>query len=200
MDRPPTFLSGVLDAMALRRRAGEWDLVAFPTRPRAALDAFLAAFDWADVAELEISQRRWTEEHGGAFASWVMDHADGWEDATGFEAVLHLTLAWQAPDGRVGRSRLPRAGGLIVDVEADMATFVVWPNLFSDCIHLYERIGTRFEATPIPFAKAAQRNRQQLRTALHSWEAASSGEIVGWESELLEGLERHGVAADARVR
>lgn len=200
MDPPPAFLSGVLDAMALRRRAGEWDLVASPMRPRAALDGFLAAFDWADVAELAISQRRWTDRDGGAFASWVMDHADEWEDASGFEAVLDLTFAWQAPDGRMGRSRLPRTGGLIVDVDADMATFVVWPNLFSDWIALYERSGTRFEARSLRFAHAARRNRHALRTALHGWETSSSGQIVGWDSELLDGVERYGVAADAHVR
>lgn len=185
----PAFLVDTVASTRLRRRAGEWDLAAEPRggvrtgdlppgdvhTGDAALAAFLMAFPWAVVA----SQERRGE---------------------GVEAVLDLDLAWQDAGGTLGSSRIPGAAQFLFDPAELTATLTIWPNLFTDDIHLYEARGREFDRRLVGFDRAAAVNRSRLRQALLDWESLAGGTIVDADAELVDGVEPHGFADGARPR
>jgi hypothetical protein len=172
----PEFLLATLETMAFRRRAGEWDLE--PGRPDAVSDllrAFVESFPWARVDTSEIG-------------------------ASGFEASASLLLEWRDPADCTGRSWVPGSARVQFDSADGILTLTIWPNLFTDRVPIYARDDDRFISRLVPFAPASTHNRACLAGSLKELGARTGGTIVGWDSELVDGVGRHGFEDDARPR
>lgn len=201
----PEFLNGVLSVMRFHRRVGEWDLEMRP--PSAALAEQLArlvvAFRWTQIRSVELvsatARVEWAQDHQTESpVEWLARQEAASRDIHGVEATLDLAMSWIDDQQHVGRSMLPGSARWSLDVSSSMQTLTVWPNLFTDEIMLYIASGAdRFETRPLAFEKAAELNRSQLAESLRSWEA-TSGTIVSWDTELVEGIAQYGFEASAR--
>jgi hypothetical protein len=113
---------------------------------------------------------------------------------------MDLTLHWARPEGGTGLSVIPRAGRLIVDRQTQQTVscdVILYPNFFTDSIHLLRKRDGEYDAIPAPFQPAARLNREALSQSLRCWEKVTHGVISSWDSDLVEGVERYGFADSA---
>jgi hypothetical protein len=202
---PQDLLFGLQATKNVRRFAGEWDLTlpagggGSPTVRvlRSFVDGFGAWTTFTTLSALGPDGQRAWDGHSVA-DRWLAGLP---EPVYGFEASLDLDLSWTDGAGRSDVGRFPDAADLLFDREAATATLTIWPNVFSDEIHLYRPEGKdRFDRRLVPFAPAAAVNRAQLRTSLRRWAERSGGEITAWGSDLLDGAEQWGFDADCALR
>jgi hypothetical protein len=180
----PKFLAATLETMGFRRHAGEWDFEltgeARQAPSQRVLAVFFECFPWASVYESP------TNAIPGPSSSMP-------EDDAGFETSLTLRLFWLGADGQLGESELPDAGKLIYDRVDGMVFLTIWPNLFTDTVPIYERHSADvFGHRDVPWAPAAQRNRQQLASSLACWATSMPGEVLSAESDLVDGVHNDG--------
>lgn len=181
----PPFLMDTVETMSFGRRAGEWDLKlsdeARGASSERVLAVFFECFPWASPHDSPTNYIPRPPERGGS------------EGDPGFEVSLTLRLFWLGPDGELGESHLPDAGELIYDRVAGFVFFSIWPNLFTDVVPIYERRSAdAFNSREMPWAPAAQRNRQRLAASLACWGKAMPGQILSPESELVDGVTNNG--------
>ena len=161
---------------ALGRDLGEWDVEGAGA---ASFARFQAAFPWVVPEALDDN-----------------DH--------GFESHLELTVFWQdEPGGPLREVRAADCGYVVFDVQSAAGSLVLYLNVFTDPLWLLTPSANAHvpDAELISRPQATHANRQRLSASLRAWEQSTGAEIVGWRSERLEaGIERYGVAADARAR
>lgn len=210
----PWVLQGALRA-SQGKLAGEWTLhVPSLTLPhgyifpmawaRQLVREFRVAFSWLAFRKIDmgIDEQRTAVWHADetSLDDWLASRALD-NTTTGVEAVLDLTAHWSTPDGASGQAVLPGAAALWFDLSPPRPlswTLQICPNVFTNEIYICELVRQppcRF----IGFKPAAQMNRTLLQTSLQTWERLSGGQIVLWESNLVEsGIERYGFREDAR--
>jgi hypothetical protein len=194
--------------------AGEWtldipDATHYEVFPRSSVwlallfSEFQERFPWAQVRTADIvyndAQSRQWDSRNQSLQDWLKTDTRQ-EICNGLDAQLDLALYWTGPAGELGLSMLPQAGRLIVDrinEREASSDFIIYPNVFTNTIHLLRRIGNRYDAQPFPFTKAAQKNRSMLETSLREWEGVTQGIISSWDSDLVSGVQRYGFAETA---
>jgi hypothetical protein len=193
----PEYLSDTLNSMQFRRRAGEWELEpADPEQPSTKLVTdLLGCLPWASLESLKVSTPAGvTDVPPQSLGSERQDPAED----LGFEAEVSLDLHWVGPDGELGRSRVPGAGRLMYDRDANIVTLTIWPNFFTDSIRVRDSDG--IGSTFVDWTRAAELNRRQVADSLRCWTADQAGSVLSAESELLEGIGTEGFLTSAEPR
>jgi hypothetical protein len=187
----PQYLMTTLNTMRFRRPAGEWELQPHAESAQAPstelVTGFLRCFPWTSLQNLKV--------HTPAGEASDGDPTDDF----GFEAELTMELYVLDADGRLGRSSVPGAGQLQFDREPAIMTFTVWPSLLTDTIRLRDADDDS-RSSFADWAEAARRNRRQLADSLRCWTAELAGSIISADSELIDGVDTHGVEDSAAAR
>ncbi|MBM4069010.1 MAG: hypothetical protein FJ271_08715 [Planctomycetes bacterium] len=206
----PGFLRDNVLAIERRYRAGQWTMdISGETWHstdwvKPLLSQTLECFPWASVSGLEIvysDGRRVACDAPESHALPRLESAGrGDVGCNGLAATLDLCLYWIDAERRLGSSRIPHAGYLVMDrLNTDTASIdlTIYPNLFTDTIHRLQKRERRFDAVPIPFAPAAAKNRKRLHDSLVSWESRLHGTITSWDSDLIDVVHRHGFSDES---
>jgi hypothetical protein len=210
----PDYLRATMDAMILRRRAGEWDIVLEDELTdchtnllgclASVFDHFLGAFAWARPTDVRLSgsdgqAAHWCPERG-PWEAWLATISPLNLAVDELEATLDLELAC-APEGSPPRTAvLPEAGRLILALDDEgelLATLTIWPNLFTNETLIYDRDGEAFRRSRLDIRSSAQTNRRKLSAALQAFTDATGGQVVSCDSELIDGVDTQGVRNDA---
>jgi hypothetical protein len=211
----PAFLAENVLAIARHYRAGQWILdipggtpyEAFPNSSRwvsALLAQFQECFPWATIMNLSLiydeGQAYNWQSGNGPLDDWLQAVSKPLVPCNGLDARMDLTLHWASPEGETGCSGLPQGGYLIVDRQNQQTVscdVILYPNVFTDTIHLLRKRGGEYDAFLTPFQPAARLNRETLNQSLCCWERVTHGVISSWDSDLVEGVERYGFAESA---
>jgi hypothetical protein len=211
----PAFLTENVLSIARKYQVGQWILDipdatsydAFPKSCRWAsvlLAQFRECFGWATVSDLNLiyddgQGYNWPSGND-LLSDWLQAVSRPLVPCNGVDAGLDLTLHWTNPEGATGVSVIPRAGRLIVDRQSQPTVscdVILYPNLFTNTIHLLRMRDGEYDAIPTPFQPAARLNREALRHSLRCWEKLAHGVISSWDSDLVQGVEQYGFTDNA---
>ncbi|MCG8421342.1 MAG: hypothetical protein MJE77_25775 [Proteobacteria bacterium] len=215
MSRTPVVLRETVEATADWARTGEWDLVITKQKHLTVrvlgevLQGFLRSFPGAHLNRLSLfveSDREPAQElsyTGETLVESLLREHDDKRVSNGAEVEFSLRLWWQDEFGMLEQYDIEPAGRMAIIDDGGLVrvVFTVSVNVYSSRILLYSVSDHGLRTREVPFAAAAEKNREYLKQGIKAWQSRVDATIESWESEMLKdsGIESTGIAATAQL-